>query len=49
LPSFKWLGPGVDEKYALDKAVETARMVMNRRGVKLTREYENLIRANYRH
>jgi hypothetical protein len=49
LPSFKWLGPGVDEKYTLDKAVETARMVMNRRGVKLTREYENLIRANYKH
>jgi UDP-N-acetylglucosamine diphosphorylase/glucosamine-1-phosphate N-acetyltransferase len=49
LPSFKWLGPGVEEKYALDKAIETARMVMNRRGVKLTKEYENLIRANYKH
>ena len=49
VPSFKWQGPGVDDRYALDKAIDTARIVMERRGVKISKEYENLIRANYKH
>jgi hypothetical protein len=49
IPSFKWLGPGIDETYDLDKAIETARVVMKRRQVEMTPSYENRIRAFYKH
>ncbi len=49
IPSFKWLGPGIDEIYDLDKAIETARVVMKRRQVEMTPSYENRIRAFYKH
>ncbi len=48
IPSFKWLGPGIDETYDLEKALETARLVMKRRQVDMTSSYENRIRAFYK-
>ncbi|MEO0206047.1 MAG: putative sugar nucleotidyl transferase [candidate division WOR-3 bacterium] len=48
VPSFKWIGSGVDQEYDLEKAVKTARAVMERRGIILSPEYEKLIRANYK-
>jgi UDP-N-acetylglucosamine diphosphorylase/glucosamine-1-phosphate N-acetyltransferase len=49
VPSFKWLGPDKTEVYDLERAIETARVVMKRRGITLTREYENLIRENHKY
>lgn len=49
VPSFRWLGPGIDEIYDLEKAIKTARVVMQRRGISLTEDYEKLIRENYRY
>lgn len=48
VPSFKWLGPGIDESYELEKALATARAVMKRRGVEMTTGYEALIRDCYK-
>lgn len=48
IPSFKWLGPGIDETYDLEKAIETARLVMKRRQIEMTSSYENRIRAFYK-
>ncbi len=49
VPSFRWIGPNINEIYNLEKAIETARQVMKRRGIVLTKEYENLIRENYKY
>uniref|UniRef100_A0A7C4XDN0 Glucose-1-phosphate thymidylyltransferase n=1 Tax=candidate division WOR-3 bacterium TaxID=2052148 RepID=A0A7C4XDN0_UNCW3 len=49
VPSFRWLGPGVSEIYELEKAISTMKIVMKRRGVILTKEYENLIRESYQY
>ncbi len=46
--SFKWLGPDINQDYDIEKAIQTARAVMARRGIILSREYENLIRANHK-
>jgi UDP-N-acetylglucosamine diphosphorylase/glucosamine-1-phosphate N-acetyltransferase len=48
VPSFKWLGPGIDESYELEKALATARAVMKRRGVEMTTGYEALVRDCYK-
>jgi len=48
VPSFKWLGPGIDENYDLEKALETTRTVMKRRGVEMTKNYETVIRAHFK-
>lgn len=48
IPSFKWFGPGIIQDYDLEKAITTARIVMERRGIKMSKEYEALIRANYK-
>lgn len=45
LPSFSWGTRG--EVHDLDRALSTARKVMNRRGVKLSEEDETLIRAAF--
>lgn len=49
VPSFRWIGPQIDEIYDLEKAIATARIVMARRGIQITKEYEDLIRENYRY
>lgn len=48
VPSFKWLGPEIDESYDLEKALETARTVMKRRGVEMTKNYETVIRSQFK-
>ena len=48
VPSFKWLGPGIDENYDLEKALETTRTVMKRRGVEMTKNYEAVIRSHFK-
>lgn len=45
IPSFSWGGPGQSfEHYAVEKALETARLVMRRRGVEMSAEYEAMFR-----
>uniref|UniRef100_A0A7V0Z526 Glucose-1-phosphate thymidylyltransferase n=1 Tax=candidate division WOR-3 bacterium TaxID=2052148 RepID=A0A7V0Z526_UNCW3 len=48
LPSFRWVGPNINQEYDLDRAIKTARAVMERRGIMLSKEYEDLIRLNYK-
>ncbi len=48
VPSFRWVGPGINQEYDLGKAIKTARAVMERRGIILSREYEELIKWNYK-
>lgn len=48
IPSFSWMNAGKSvEKYDIDKAIETAGVVMNRRGIKLTEEYEELVKSYF--
>lgn len=45
---FSWNETGKSSvKYDLDKAINTAKIVMERRGVKLTKEYEDLLNFYY--
>ena len=44
---FTWLTLDKQEPYKLSKALETARLVMKRRGKRMTRQYETLIRKCY--
>ncbi|MEO8666146.1 MAG: putative sugar nucleotidyl transferase [Ignavibacteria bacterium] len=45
IDSFSWNEAGEEsKKLDIDKAVETARIVMNRRGIKMSNAYERLIR-----
>jgi len=44
IPSFTWGGAEGNETYAVDKALETARRVMERRGKELTHAQENMLR-----
>jgi UDP-N-acetylglucosamine diphosphorylase/glucosamine-1-phosphate N-acetyltransferase len=48
IPGFKWCTAKKTEDYNLEKAIKTAQYVMKRRGVRFTKYYEELIRANYR-
>ncbi len=47
VPSFTWLGHEGPVKYSLQKALETARVVMARRGVPLTSSKETVLRGIY--
>ena len=45
IQSFSWNEAGKQsEKYDIDKAIETSRIVMNRRGIKMSEAYEKLVR-----
>jgi UDP-N-acetylglucosamine diphosphorylase/glucosamine-1-phosphate N-acetyltransferase len=44
-PSFRWLTPGKEEYYDLGKAISTAKVVMERRDVKMSKQYERMIRT----
>ena len=45
IPSFSWGGPGPGfQHYDVEKALETARVVMGRRGVEMSGEYESMFR-----
>jgi UDP-N-acetylglucosamine diphosphorylase/glucosamine-1-phosphate N-acetyltransferase len=44
LPAFSWVGDGVKEIYDLDKALATAKIVMERRGREMTPALESLYR-----
>lgn len=43
-PSFTWLTPTKKQQHDLDKAIDTARIVMARRNVELTPAYEKMVR-----
>lgn len=45
IPSFSWGGNGESTTYQLEKAIETAKKVMERRGVFLTEEDESIFTA----
>jgi hypothetical protein len=47
IPSFTWSVDGRADEYDLEKAVATARLVMGRRGVGLTRAGEDVIRQAF--
>lgn len=47
IPSFSWGGAANSSIYKVDKAIETARIVMKRRNRELTAEEEKLIRMEY--
>ena len=44
IPSFAWGGSEGFVEHDLEKALETARIVMARRGVEMTADYEKMIR-----
>jgi len=46
--SFQWLTTERQEDYDLEKAITTAKIVMKRRDIRMSRTYEGLIRASYR-
>ena len=48
VPAFRWGRPGSYEEYEIEKLIDTARTVMARRGVSLTKGYERVIRAVHR-
>jgi UDP-N-acetylglucosamine diphosphorylase/glucosamine-1-phosphate N-acetyltransferase len=43
VPDFTWMGTGKDVDYRLAEAISTARLVMKRRNVKMSAQYEKLI------
>jgi UDP-N-acetylglucosamine diphosphorylase/glucosamine-1-phosphate N-acetyltransferase len=47
VPDFTWLTVDKQESYKLSKALATARLVMKRRGKRMTKQYEKLIRKCY--
>jgi len=44
IPSFSWGGNDGLAEYDFEKALATARIVMQRRGIDLTKEYQNMLR-----
>lgn len=44
VPDFKWMAPAKDLDYELVKAINTARLVMKRRNVRMSAQYEKIIR-----
>jgi len=48
VPCFKWLTVTKEEDYQLSKAIETAKVVMKRRNIRMLKQYENLIRVNHK-
>lgn len=47
IPSFSWGNGKPFQEHSLDKAIETAKLVMGRRGVELTDNYKRLIEQVY--
>jgi len=47
VPPFGWCGPSGIERYAIERALHTARVVMSRRGVVLTPAYEVAFRRAF--
>ena len=48
IKSFTWNIYGRDvTKYKIEEALDTAKIVMGRRGLKMSKQYENLIRSMY--
>ena len=48
IDSFSWNEAGKESvKYDIDKALETAKTVMNRRGIKMSEAYEELVRSYF--
>lgn len=47
VPDFAWLTADKQELYKLSKALETALLVMKKRGKRMTKQYEKLIRKCY--
>ncbi len=47
VPPFGWCGPSGIERYAIERALHTARVVMSRRGVTLTPAYETAFRRAF--
>jgi len=45
---FRWLTTEKEEVYKLKKAIEAAKVVMARRGVAMSKQYEDLIKNTYR-
>ena len=45
VPDFRWLTLDKDEDYDLQKAMSTARTVMKRRNVRMSKQYEQVIRS----
>ena len=48
VPGLKWLSTTKQKNYDLARAIATARIVMQRRNVKMSKHYEELIRTYYR-
>ena len=46
--SFRWLTRERQEDYNLEKAIATAKIVMKRRNMRMSKKYEGLIRTSYR-
>ena len=44
IPSFSWGGPSGYKEYNIDKAIETAKIVMKRRNIEMSAEYEKMLR-----
>ncbi len=45
VPDFRWMSTDQDQDYDLNKAIDTARVVMRRRDVEMSVQYEKVIRA----
>jgi hypothetical protein len=48
VPSFSWGGPALFKEYEIAKAIETAKIVMKRRGIDMTHEYEKRFREVFK-
>ncbi len=46
--SFRWLTTERQEDYDLEKAIATAKIVMKRRNIRMSKKYEDLIRTSHR-
>lgn len=48
IKSFSWNDAGKSsERYDIDKAIDTAKIVMERRGIKMSKSYEKLVRSYF--
>ena len=47
VPDFTWCTVHNRETYDLERALETARIVMQRRNIRMSEDYEELIRKNH--
>lgn len=48
LKSYSWNEAGkLPEKYDIEKAIDTAKIVMERRGIEMSESYEKLVRSYF--